>query len=650
MSNPKGKGSSHLPITRAQLVEKQESAAGIVKARLEPSMVPGASDPLFDASKLPSLQTLIEAIGARGKTGVLTESTNLALNAVYDGVCLAYVLVAAYGQQSGMDDMEKLSQAKTLPSDRAAELSVKREICAAVAVYGAARYILWALSKHRADEVQAGKSSKAPTVTINLNNRVAALKQLCWSVALVADSIGPDEVALLRALEEACEQAVTFVVSRATTQNWPDPFASASYLLEGTDFTVDGFHDGGSVSITTVEFEPTRAEDIVGNQDDKRDSVSRAKRVCLFDFERERNPLCDLGPFAWLGLLFGEPGTGKGMHMRFMATLMGDLCARRGVPFNLCPMPDVVNSLQGQSAKDTRAWFKALMNRKAINLGTVDDAEIVFADRGGDNISEGSRLATSTFLTETDGLGTIVRGNTLLELLTNLPGQLDRAVLSRFTYRGELKGARGLHDILDQQALWLKKMAPLFPDDKLDKLVEIGGYTLFSDQALQLVGIPSQRAGGAGPERYAPRQRIVEEALRAARARFTSGNPLELPSIVCAEFQGRDKRLSSRDLTNIQKVVSALLMSFEIPDEWFDKPDLFFAKTYEDRVAMLRGLARDYCHGRSLAELLLDETLRYLDTFAQIGNEEEERQVVQLLKRAKVSEEAQRRLAEKKAA
>ena len=57
-------------------------------------------------------------------------------------------------------------------------------------------------------------------------------------------------------------------------------------------------------------------------------------------------------------------------------------------------------------------------------------------------------------------------------------------------------------------------------------------------------------------------------------------------------IQAADDRFTGRAVKNITDAVKVRAMDFELPDEWMENPDLFLFKGYDEKAAMIRGLAK----------------------------------------------------------
>jgi hypothetical protein len=66
------------------------------------------------------------------------------------------------------------------------------------------------------------------------------------------------------------------------------------------------------------------------------------------------------------------------------------------------------------------------------------------------------------------------------------------------------------------------------------------------------------------------------------------------------------------------------MMDFDLPAEWLEKRDAFFAKPYETRVEMISEL-----RGTITPEMVIQEIHRYADSETRYGDAAEQRQLEQ---------------------
>jgi len=130
----------------------------------------------------------------------------------------------------------------------------------------------------------------------------------------------------------------------------------------------------------------------------------------------------------WKGvLLYGPPGTGKTFLAKAVAANAGD-----GTTFLSISSADLVSKWVGESARLVKSLFW-LAREKAPSVVFVDEVDSLCGSRdgGGGQKSESSHQLLTEFLRQMDGCGPAIEG-TLIVAATNVPWDLDQAILSRF--------------------------------------------------------------------------------------------------------------------------------------------------------------------------------------------------------------------------
>ena len=97
---------------------------------------------------------------------------------------------------------------------------------------------------------------------------------------------------------------------------------------------------------------------------------------------------------------------------------------------------------------------------------------------------------------------------------------------------------------------------------------------------------------------------------------------------------------SSRDIRNIQSAISLRLTDFNLEEDWFENPELYFQKDYDTKLGMLKELMKANMKGLNFAEIRKQEVIRYLDNFASIADMDFERKVKGHIERIIIQEEA----------
>jgi hypothetical protein len=325
------------------------------------------------------------------------------------------------------------------------------------------------------------------------------------------------------------------------------------------------------------------------------------------------------------------------MIIAAIATLLADQCQALGLPFLFWPMPDtIVSTFQGGSAERMMQWMTVLKDPARIIYAPIDDAENNLEDRTRQGVSAGVREVIAVFLRNTEGAYAVTRGNAVIELYTNLPDQIDRAVMSRIVGRTYIGGAREWRDFLDQDHLWWRRYEAL--DPHFVDLADPPDYEYLADQ--KLVARLSEIARHAA----APAEATIGEIFERTKAK----HPLTGQRFF-AEFYAAVKQVypffTSRDVRNVQRAVDGRIMDFDFPPGWLAEPETFFRQRYERKIDMLKELMRESMRGLSFAEVRLQETVRYVDGMVRIADTAHRRKVDEAAEQLLIHAEARAKVA-----
>ncbi|HAT70744.1 MAG TPA: hypothetical protein DCS22_09570, partial [Flavobacteriaceae bacterium] len=93
---------------------------------------------------------------------------------------------------------------------------------------------------------------------------------------------------------------------------------------------------------------------------------------------------------------------------------------------------------------------------------------------------------------------------------------------------------------------------------------------------------------------------------------------------------------SSRDVRNIQSAISLRLTDFDLPEDWYENPEIYFKKTYNTKLDMLRELMKANMKGLNFSDIRKQEVIRYLDNMAIIADTDFKRKVDSRIKQMNV--------------
>ena len=389
-----------------------------------------------------------------------------------------------------------------------------------------------------------------------------------------------------------------------------------------------------------MEFNRIELDQIVGNLEAKHGARRLAERLLCYDLETKRNPFEELGGFPTLRMGYGKPGTGKSLQIAATATMLHDHCQALGIPFLFWPMPDtIVSTFQGGSAERMVNWMRPLSDTSKIIYAPIDDGENNLEDRTRQGVSAGVREVIGVFLRYTEGAYSVNHGNAAIDIFTNLPDQIDKAVLSRIVERFAVDGAITWEDFLDQDYIWWRKYNKI--DEAFIDMKDPEGYAYLTAQRL-LNSLNAEHKKLEEPQ---------EERIKVIFERVTDKyNPSEHGFFAELYYQVQQlfPYFTSRDVRNIQKAVGSRIMDFNLPDEWFDDHELFFKKDYATKVNMLTELMHQNMKGLSFSEIRLQEAVQYLDNMVRIASVTRERKIDDMVEDMLLREEVSDRLEQKR--
>jgi energy-coupling factor transporter ATP-binding protein EcfA2 len=373
-----------------------------------------------------------------------------------------------------------------------------------------------------------------------------------------------------------------------------------------------------------------KPEEVVGNHIAKQQAMRLAKMLMAYDFERRMNPFAELGGFIFTFMGDGAPGTGKTTLIQMMAGLVHSYCEIAGYPFRYRNLStDNIDSYQGKSGQNAKAFITEITDPTVIGFGTIDDIDTLAGKRGDRQSSAGQLEITAVLMESFAGANTVVRGNCTFGMFSNYPENVDDALRQRAGARFLVDGPQTRADYVDILALLLGK----------NHGIPVGDHELFAAQAIQRAVAASYAAHGRPKE---------EGLLRVWERMEREAGPLDTLAKIggyLKAIQEADPRFTGRAVKNITDAVKVRAMDVELPDEWMTDPDLFLRRDYDTKSAMIRELRRPIT-----VEMVLQEINRYADSEFRYADKSDEAAVEAMVRDLRRSEEAKRRyLAEREA-
>ena len=240
------------------------------------------------------------------------------------------------------------------------------------------------------------------------------------------------------------------VAARASTAGRLASFADASWKIEADDLTIRGFSPARSAKSTTLTMSFKKPNEVVGNHIAKYQAMKLAKMVMAYDFERKLNPFAELGGFIFTFMGDGAPGTGKTTLIQMMAGLISDYCGVAGYPFRYQNLStDNIDSYQGKSGQNAKAFINNVIDPNVIGFGTIDDIDQLAGKRGDRQSSAGQLEITAVLMESFAGANTVVRGNCTFGMFSNYPENVDDALRQRAGARFLVDGPQTRDDYID---------------------------------------------------------------------------------------------------------------------------------------------------------------------------------------------------------
>jgi AAA+ superfamily predicted ATPase len=524
-----------------------------------------------------------------------------------------------------------------LSTDQRKEYESKQQTATAFMVFSLSYYIVSKLKEKASEDnkVMQNKFAGIPEVSLLSPMKGISCQLFYYDKYMNHPNLINSEQDVIDFTVLYFESYLNEIVQRKGALNYTEVITDRTYQLEDSEFSIAGWETAFTGSAKSIEFNPIRFEQIVGNKDAKHFAKRLVERMMSYDIATKKNPFQELGGFMPVFMGYGIPGTGKSMLIAAIATMLKERCDHLGIPFLFHPMPDtVVSTFQGGSAEKMVQWMKPMQDPTRLIFAPIDDAENNLQERTAQGVSAGVKEVIGVFLRYTEGAYAVNHGNSAIGLFTNLPEQLDKAVISRIQGRFKIDGARTEHDFLDQDYIWWKKIEKTLPG--FVSMKNHPDYKYLSDQGL---------VANAG-EILGQLDKPSEDKITAIYNKVLTKDSLDSHTFYSNLYGSVQKEFpffSSRDIRNIQSAISLRLTDFNLPEDWFENSELYFQKEYDTKLGMLKELMTENMKGLNFADIRKQEVIRYLDNVATIADTDFSRKVEQQIMQMKIGTEARNR-------
>ncbi len=615
-------GFDHTPrIAKAMSPDKREERSpGIARTRRFRSTTPGL---VTRSTSRPEGVHLINRIEAADDGDVLVSPVQAStLHALRRGLAIALAVGEAFSEATGLTGLKKANLDGQLPRAQSTEFSelLAAEALAATYSFANATAFLLAASASEAS-VEIGALEEMLT-----DNAPLALHGILWELDQKLATHASDEPRMVATILAFTEQLMEKVALRAQNAPRLDAYASARYHIAADDLTIAGFTPARRGTGSTLAMQFKKPHEVVGNHIAKYQAMKLAKMLMAYDFECRLNPFAEAGGFIFTFMGDGQPGTGKTTLIQMMAGLISEYCQNTDYPFRYQNFSiDQIDSYQGKSGQNARAFIDNVLDPKIIGFGTVDDIDQIAGKRGDRQSSAGQQEVTAVLMEAFSGANTVVRGNCTFGMFSNYPENVDDALRQRAGARFLVDGPQSREDYIDILHL-------LIGDNHS---IPLGKHDLYAAQELR-------RAVAASFERHnRPLEDGLEDVFDQVAGDIGKLDTIAKMGAYLKAIQGADARFTGRAIKNITDAVKVRAMDFELPDEWMEKPDLFLFKGYDEKLAMIRDLGSPIT-----VDMVIQEINRYADSEFRYADKSDEAAIENAVREMGRMDEARKRYGE----
>lgn len=614
-------GIDHTPrIAKAKVAAKAERSAGIGTRRRFRSTTPGL---VTRSTARPEGVHLIERVeGSDGGDALISPVQASTLHALRRALAVALAMGEGFSEQTGLAALKRDNLAGGLARAKSAEFGELLAAEALVSLHVFANVTAFLLAPFTSEvsvEIGAVEEVLSDNASLALHG---ALWELDQEIATFADS----EARLVATVMAYGEQLMEKVALRAQNAPRLGAFTQANMRIEADDLTLSGFTPSRTSRGSKLTMSFKQPHQVVGNHIAKYQSLRLSKMLMAYDFERKLNPFAELGGFIFTFMGDGMPGTGKTTLIQMMAGLIHGYCETAGYAFRYQNLStESIDSYQGKSAQNAKAFINNVLDPNVIGFGTIDDIDQLAGKRGDRQSSAGQLEITAVLMESFSGANTVVRGNCTFGMFSNYPEAVDDALRQRAGARFLVDGPKSREDYIDILNLLMGK----------NHAIPLGEHDLYAAQEIKKAVAAS----------FASHSRPHEEGLirvyETVEASIGTLDTIAKLGTYLKGIQEVDARFTGRSIKNITDAVKVRAMDFELPDEWMEEPDMFLFKPYETKKGMIEELRQPIT-----VEMLIQEINRYADSEFRYADKSDEAAIADMVRDFGRSEEAKRRYLE----
>ena len=593
------RGFDHAPrIGKGMSTPQQERSGGLGTRRRFRNTTPGLVTRRTAPAGAVQLMATIE--GADDDDALMSPVQATVLNTLRRAMSIALAVAENYASISGLGDLKRANLESALPAARKTEFAERLAAEALITLYVFGNATAYLLSAHQTEiTVEVGEIEEILT-----DNGHTALHGALWELDQDIARHAPDDAHLVATVAAFAEALMEKVALRAQNAPRLAAFQGASWHVEADDFTVQGFTPATKTKSTTLTMTFKKPHEVVGNHIAKYQALKLAKMLMAYDFDKRLNPFAELGGFIFTFMGDGKPGTGKTTLIQMMAGLLHEYCANAGYPFRYQNLStDNIDSYQGKSGQNAKAFINTVLDPSVIGFGTIDDIDQLAGKRGDRQSSAGQLEITAVLMESFAGANTVVRGNCTFGMFSNYPENVDDALRQRAGARFLVDGPQTQEDYIDILYLLMGK----------NHDIPLGRHDVFAAQEIK-------KAVAASFESHArPHEAGLINVFDRVQAKIGELDTIAKLGTYLKAIQEADARFTGRAIKNITDAVKVRAMDFELPDEWMENPDLFLFKGYDEKKSMIADLRVPIT-----VDMVVQEINRYADSEFRYADKSDE--------------------------
>jgi energy-coupling factor transporter ATP-binding protein EcfA2 len=610
-------GFDHAPRIGKSVEASEEKSSGIGTRRRFRSTTPGLVTQRRVASGAVQLIATVEAVD--GDDALMSPVQAAVLHGMRRSIAIALAIAENFAEQSGLADLKRANLEAAIAPARKAEFGELLAAEALVTLHVFGNATAYVLASHLSEvTVEVGDVEEVLT-----DNGQTALHGALWELDQRIAALASDDARLVATVSAFAEMLMAKVALRAGTAPRLGAFTGAAWHVEADDFTVRGFSPASKAKSTTLTMTFKKPSEVVGNHIAKYQSLRLAKMLMAYDFDRRMNPFAEMGGFIFTFMGDGAPGTGKTTLIQMMAGLISEYCGHAGYSFRYQNLStDNIDSYQGKSGQNAKAFINNIIDPSVIGFGTIDDIDQLAGKRGDRQSSSGQLEITAVLMESFAGANTVVRGNCTFGMFSNFPENVDDALRQRAGARFLVDGPQTREDYVDILYLLMGR----------NHDIPLGDHSVFEAQEIK-------KAVAASFDSHSrPHEAGLIAVYDAVRGRIGELDTIAKLGTYLKAIQEADPRFTGRAIKNITDAVKVRAMDFELPDEWMEQPDLFLFKGYDEKKAMIADMRQPIT-----VDMVVQEINRYADSEFRYADKSDEVAIEGIVRDFGRNEEAKKR-------